>query len=63
MPSSVSFIGAAGDCVTIPFPRKKMHFCFNHPCDLDAGSRSQKVKSLKDFKVCGIPEEEPPHNG
>jgi hypothetical protein len=62
MLSGTSIISAAGDSVTIRFPKKKMHFCFNHPHDPDARSRSQKVGSLKDFEVCGIPEKEPPHN-
>jgi hypothetical protein len=61
--SGISFIGATGDSVMIHFSRKKMPFCFNHPCDLDARSRSQKGGSLKDFEVCGVPEKEPPHNG
>jgi hypothetical protein len=62
MLSGTSIISAAGDSVTIRFPKKKMHFCFNHLHDPDARSRSQKVGSLKDFEVCGIPEKEPPHN-
>jgi hypothetical protein len=57
--SGTSFIGAVGDSVMICFPRKKMPFYFNHPCDPDARSRSQKIGSLKDFDVCGIPEKEP----
>jgi hypothetical protein len=61
--SGISFIGTKGDSMTIHFPRKKMPFCFNHLCDPDAESRSQKVRSLKDFEVRDIPEKEPPHNG
>jgi hypothetical protein len=37
-------------------------FCFNHPRNSDAESRSQKGGSLKDFEVCGVPEKEPLHN-
>jgi hypothetical protein len=40
-----------------------MHFYFNHPHNLDAGSRSQKGGSLKDFEVYDIPEKELMHNG
>jgi hypothetical protein len=29
----------------------------------DAESRSQKVGSLKDFEICGVPEKKLPHNG
>jgi hypothetical protein len=61
--SGASFIGTTGDNVTIRFPRKKMPFCFNHPRDPDARSRSQKVESLKDFEVRGVPKKEPRHNG
>jgi hypothetical protein len=61
--SGTSFIGTTGDSVMIRFPRKEMHFYFNHPRDLNARSRSQNVGSLKDFEVCGIPEKEPWHNG
>jgi hypothetical protein len=61
--SGASFIGAVGNSATIRFPRKKMHFYFNHPRDPDARPRSQKVESLKDFEVCGVPEKEPRHNG
>jgi hypothetical protein len=39
-----------------------MTFYFNHPRDTDARSRGQKVGSLKDFELCGIPEKEPWHN-
>jgi hypothetical protein len=30
-------------------PEKKMNFCFNHPRNLDVGSRSQRVWKLKRF--------------
>jgi hypothetical protein len=40
--SGTNFIGAIDGRVTICFPRKKVHFCFNSPCNLDAESRSQK---------------------
>jgi hypothetical protein len=36
-------------CVMIHFPRKKIPFCFNHPCYLDVGSRGQKVWKFKRF--------------
>jgi hypothetical protein len=39
-----------------------MPFCFNHARDLDAELRSQKVGSIKDFEIHGVPEKEPPHN-
>jgi hypothetical protein len=44
------------------FPQKKVHFCFNHPCNPDAESMSQNGGSLKDFEVHGVPEKEPLHN-
>jgi hypothetical protein len=44
MLSGASFIGAADGRVTIRFPRKKVSFCFNNPCNPDAKSRSQKGK-------------------
>jgi hypothetical protein len=31
------------------FPPKKISFCFNHPRNLDAESRSQKVWEFKIF--------------
>jgi hypothetical protein len=37
-------------------------FHFNNPRNLDAESKSQKVGSLKDFEIRGIPEKELPHN-
>jgi hypothetical protein len=49
--SGTSFIDAAGDRVMIRFPRKKVAFCFNNPCNSDAKSRSQKGGSLKDFEI------------
>jgi hypothetical protein len=61
--SSDGFIGIADDSMMIRFPRKKVPFRFNNPCNLDAESRSQKVGSLKDFKICGVPEKELPHTG
>jgi hypothetical protein len=50
----------AGDSVMIHFPRKS--FYFNHPRNPGVGSRSQKVKSLKDFEVCSVQEKEPEIN-
>jgi hypothetical protein len=38
-------------------------FRFNNPRNLDVESRSQKVGSLKDFEICGVPEKELPHTG
>jgi hypothetical protein len=61
--SGTGFIGIVGDSMMIHFPRKKGHFHFNNPRNPDAESRSQKVESLKDFEICGIPEKELPHNG
>jgi hypothetical protein len=61
--SSAGFTGIAGDSVMIRFPRKKGLFHFNNPHNPDAKSRSQKVGSLKDFEIRGIPETELPHNG
>jgi hypothetical protein len=52
-----SFICVVGGSVMIRFPRK-MHLCFNHPCDPTVGSRSLKVGSLKYFEICGIQEKE-----
>jgi hypothetical protein len=43
--SDAGFIGIAGDNMMIHFPRKKVTFHFNNPCNLDAESRSQKVGS------------------
>jgi hypothetical protein len=40
--NGASFIGIAGDRVMIHFPRKKVHFCFNSPCNPGMESRSQK---------------------
>jgi hypothetical protein len=56
---ALRFIGASVDSVMIHFPPKKMSFYFNYPCDPNAGSRSQKVGSLKYFKVCSILKKEP----
>jgi hypothetical protein len=63
MLSSPGFIGIVGDSVMIHFLRKKGHFHFNNPRNPDVESRSQKVGSLKDFEIHGIPEKELPHNG
>jgi hypothetical protein len=49
--SDASFIGAADGRVTIHFPRKNVHFCFNNPRNPDAESRSPKVGSLKSFEI------------
>jgi hypothetical protein len=49
MLSGTSFIGAADGTMMIRCPRKKMSFCFNHPCDPDVRLRS--------------PEKELVHNG
>jgi hypothetical protein len=46
---ALSFICIVGDNVMINFPRKNMSFCFNHLCDPDVGSRSQKVREFKRF--------------
>jgi hypothetical protein len=62
MLSSVGFIGIVGDSVTIHFLRKKASFHFNNPRNPDAESRSQKVGSLKDFEIRGVPKMELPHN-
>jgi hypothetical protein len=62
MLSSAGFIGIAGDSVTIHFLRKKASFHFNNPRNPDAESRSQKVGSLKDFEIRGVPKMELPHN-
>jgi hypothetical protein len=43
------------------FPKKNVSFHFNNPRNPDAESMSQKVGSLKDFEICGIPEKELPH--
>jgi hypothetical protein len=59
----LNLIGAAGDNVTIRLPRKKMTFCFNHPRDSNARSRSQKMGSLKDFEVCSVLKKESASNG
>jgi hypothetical protein len=59
----LGFIGAAGDNMTICFPRKRMPFCFNHLRDSDVRSRSQKVGSLKDFEIHGVLEKESLRNG
>jgi hypothetical protein len=59
--SDAGFIGIVGDSMMIYFPRKKVTFCFNNPRNPDAKSRSQKVGSLKDFEICGVPEKELPH--
>jgi hypothetical protein len=45
------------------FPQKKVPFCFIHPHDLDAGSRGQKVGSLKDFEIRSVLKKEPLCNG
>jgi hypothetical protein len=38
-----SFICMTGDSMTICFPRKKMTFYFNYPCDLAVGLMSRKM--------------------
>jgi hypothetical protein len=60
--SGVNFIGTAGYSVTIHFPRKNVHFYFNHPRNLDVELRSQMGESLKDFEACDVLEKEPLHN-
>jgi hypothetical protein len=42
---------------------KKMPFCFNHPRNPNAGSRSRKVGRLKDFEVRDVLEKELRVNG
>jgi hypothetical protein len=59
--SGAGFIGIAGDSMMICFSRKKVHFYFNNLRNLDMELRSQKVGSLKDFEICGIPDKELPH--
>jgi hypothetical protein len=61
--SGVGLIGIAGDCVMIRFLRKKGSFHFKNPRNPDTESRSQKVGSLKDFEICGVPKKELSHNG
>jgi hypothetical protein len=56
---ATSFIWVAGDGTMIHFPRKKITFCFNRPCNLDADARSRGVGSSKDFETRGILEKEP----
>jgi hypothetical protein len=60
--SGDDLIGIAGDSAVIHFLRKNGHFCFNNPHNPDAESRSQKVGSLTDFEIHGVPEKELPHN-
>jgi hypothetical protein len=60
--SGTGLIGIAGDSVMIRFPRKGGPFRFNNTHNSDAESRSQKVGSLKDFEIRGVPEKELPHN-
>jgi hypothetical protein len=60
--SGASFIGAAGDRVTIHF-QKKGAFLFQQPVHSGHGIEEPKGGSLKDFEICGVPEKEPPQNG
>jgi hypothetical protein len=46
--SGFSFICVVGDSDD-SLPEKKMHFCFNHQHNPDAGSRSQKIWEFKRF--------------
>jgi hypothetical protein len=62
MLSGTSFIGAPGGNMMICFHKKKMPFYFIHPRDPNTRSRSQKVRSLKDFEVRSVPKKEPLHN-
>jgi hypothetical protein len=41
------------------FLEKKVIFCFNRPCNLDADARSRGVGSSKDFEIRGVLEKEP----
>jgi hypothetical protein len=41
------------------FPKKKITFCFNRPCNPDADERSRGVGSSKDFEIHDIIEKEP----
>jgi hypothetical protein len=49
--------------MAICFTRKNVPFRFNNPRNPDEESRSQKVGSLKDFEIRGVPETELPHTG
>jgi hypothetical protein len=55
---ATSFIGVAGDGRMIRFLRKKITFCFNHPCNPDVDARSQGVGSSKDFEIHSVLEKE-----
>jgi hypothetical protein len=44
------------------FPKKNVPFYFNNLRNPDTVLRSQKVRSLKDFNVCGVLGKELPHN-
>jgi hypothetical protein len=44
------------------FLEKKGPFHFHNPRNPDTESRRQKVGSLKDFEIRGVPEKELPHN-
>jgi hypothetical protein len=61
--SDADFIGIVGNNMMIHFPRKKVPLHFNNSRNPDAESRSQKVGSLKDFEIRGVPEKELPHTG
>jgi hypothetical protein len=45
--------------MTVLFPRKKLTFRFNHPCNSDTDARSRGVGSSKDFEIHGVLEKEP----
>jgi hypothetical protein len=63
MLSGAGSIGIAHDIMKIHFSRKKGHFRFSNPRNPKAESKSQKVGSLNDFEIHGVPEKELPHNG
>jgi hypothetical protein len=44
------------------FPYKKITFCFNHTCDLDADSRSRGVESFF-FEIYGVLKKKPRSTG
>jgi hypothetical protein len=50
-PLATSFMWVEVDGTMIRFPRKKVTFYFNRPCNPDVDARSQGVGSSKDFEI------------
>jgi hypothetical protein len=56
---ATNIMWVAGDRRVIHFLREKVTFCFNHPRNPNADTRSRGVRILKDFEIYGVLKKEP----